>query len=1093
MTSARLYGELKGYELDVVRKRQELDQLLAEDSVDEISELEEVLHVKYMDIEEETQVLLSEDQTLVKTLEADEKRLEAEAAELEKGKQDLSNQIAVWENKVQEFEDQVHALNQSNDEFHWEKHVLIGDYEELHLKEYVRTQEERRDGLKRSIDDLHKKKDELKVKEEGLGEKLHQVDVNKARNELQLNQEKMQLNELIEEEDHLFEGVRVLEVGRDSLYDESFVTDQIEEVLAAKEERINHLIIEKAMTEQMMESLREGRLISLPEQVEVFLDDHDIDYRLGYQWLMEYEGERIGPEVYMDRINVLPYALIMDDSTYSRFQGLTKHYHMNMVLPIVSEGYIRACMSGNGSQVEGMTYHTAFDEGLLDAGNVDREIDELSARLKDIQEEMIRLGTSRGDYQTLLIRYRGFVASHEAQEIDDRKKRFLELEDQLAEAAAEIERIGGWKLECKEAVVALTREIEGLDRSLVDQLEVLSRYSQLAAAFEVIAEVKVGLSGAKKEIGVVAMSIQTNQAEVLRTQDRIRETRQRLIRHKEKIEDAGKQMEGFVLEREVDLVRTVSLFQESLEILLTRYETFSKALGERKSIEEALQVYQGQVKERRFKLDEIGLSEEEFGEVDYDELRYDEVYKRLIELEKAFSDLDGELKHEKGGLGELGRGLVELRNKVLSDHSKEELFDVKELILTDYRERKKENKYEWERLKEDKRLLADVLTEVARGMKEIYDEGQDGLDSLELPTDQVDELVPLYKVDVSRVEVNNAYTKVNRSLRSLIREVERLENEVKNAYMELKQTYSDKNELFQNLFTQLLKKESVVDHDFVMRVMRQTHEAIDRTLEKYETDIRLLGEKEGAIFDMVLSRVYNVYEELKELDQHSIIDLNGRRQKMLYIRLPKKETIDTSRLIAYMKDVLRVAKQRIENHEELELDRYLDNHLKLDQLLDHYIPIGSIGIQLSKIEQNKVSKMTWEEVGKASGGELFVSVFIVFSSLLSYTRGYRLGSKQQGKVLVMDNPFGPVSSEHLLTPLFNIAGTYDTQLICFTHINTSAITSQFDLIYSLRVIQEGGSGREHIQVDVAKNKEDGVEFVDTGKFEIGDGEQIGLL
>ncbi|SHI33339.1 hypothetical protein SAMN02745751_00045 [Dethiosulfatibacter aminovorans DSM 17477] len=51
---------------------------------------------------------------------------------------------------------------------------------------------------------------------------------------------------------------------------------------------------------------------------------------------------------------------------------------------------------------------------------------------------------------------------------------------------------------------------------------------------------------------------------------------------------------------------------------------------------------------------------------------------------------------------------------------------------------------------------------------------------------------------------------------------------------------------------------------------------------------------------------------------------------------------------------------------------------------------------------------------------MFVSVFVLFISLMSYTRGFHTGKKQQGKVIVMDNPFGPVSSGHLLEPLFKI-------------------------------------------------------------------------
>jgi hypothetical protein len=78
----------------------------------------------------------------------------------------------------------------------------------------------------------------------------------------------------------------------------------------------------------------------------------------------------------------------------------------------------------------------------------------------------------------------------------------------------------------------------------------------------------------------------------------------------------------------------------------------------------------------------------------------------------------------------------------------------------------------------------------------------------------------------------------------------------------------------------------------------------------------------------------------------------------------------------------------------------------------------------------------------------------------------------------------------LLEPLFKIAKTYDAQLICFTHINTSAITSQFDLIYSLRVVRDVGSSQEHVDVKLIKDLRSNEEYLESGLFETGDVEQL---
>ena len=49
--------------------------------------------------------------------------------------------------------------------------------------------------------------------------------------------------------------------------------------------------------------------------------------------------------------------------------------------------------------------------------------------------------------------------------------------------------------------------------------------------------------------------------------------------------------------------------------------------------------------------------------------------------------------------------------------------------------------------------------------------------------------------------------------------------------------------------------------------------------------------------------------------------------------------------------------------------------------------------------------------------------------------------------MIMDNPFGEISSPHLLKPMMEMAKKTNTQLICFTDHKGDAIYSCFDNIY----------------------------------------------
>ena len=60
--------------------------------------------------------------------------------------------------------------------------------------------------------------------------------------------------------------------------------------------------------------------------------------------------------------------------------------------------------------------------------------------------------------------------------------------------------------------------------------------------------------------------------------------------------------------------------------------------------------------------------------------------------------------------------------------------------------------------------------------------------------------------------------------------------------------------------------------------------------------------------------------------------------------------------------------------------------------------------------------------------------------------------KNEGKVLIMDNPFAQTNASHLLIPLMDMAKKSNTQLICLTGLGGESIYNRFDNIYVLNLI-----------------------------------------
>lgn len=86
-------------------------------------------------------------------------------------------------------------------------------------------------------------------------------------------------------------------------------------------------------------------------------------------------------------------------------------------------------------------------------------------------------------------------------------------------------------------------------------------------------------------------------------------------------------------------------------------------------------------------------------------------------------------------------------------------------------------------------------------------------------------------------------------------------------------------------------------------------------------------------------------------------------------------------------------------------------------------------IHLFKIEEQREYPITWADVARNSGGEGFLSAFIILSSLLCYMRrddSDFFADRNEGKVLVMDNPFAQTNAVHLLKPLMDMAKKTNT-------------------------------------------------------------------
>lgn len=314
--------------------------------------------------------------------------------------------------------------------------------------------------------------------------------------------------------------------------------------------------------------------------------------------------------------------------------------------------------------------------------------------------------------------------------------------------------------------------------------------------------------------------------------------------------------------------------------------------------------------------------------------------------------------------------------------------------------------------------------------------------------------------------------------------IENCIEKLKQAESKTKKYHSIELEPFRNthtLFTGTLDGIlSVIDnHDIAGDKYFTLYDRTEGDIKRYQDRIAqlavLLNDVEDSRKQLVtncLQRVGRLYENLTILSKKSTIQIGNAKKQMIRIDLPVIEPVSeqlAERINHYIteqvKKYLSEQDSSAKSHHE---------HLAIRRLLNCYIGKETIPIIVFKIDKNVQNSRyrSWQDALKAnSGGEQFVVLFSLIVSIMNYTRSLTSSLSTTSGVLILDNPFGPISSPHLLEPMFRIARHFHIQLICLTHLGTAAVTSFFDMVYQLRFKSLPLSNMEILEAEAKQHME----------------------
>ena len=241
-------------------------------------------------------------------------------------------------------------------------------------------------------------------------------------------------------------------------------------------------------------------------------------------------------------------------------------------------------------------------------------------------------------------------------------------------------------------------------------------------------------------------------------------------------------------------------------------------------------------------------------------------------------------------------------------------------------------------------------------------------------------------------------------------------------------------------------------------------------ISQIDTDLKEFHKTKDDLVHQCVIQGKQMYEGLMQLANNSKVSVQGRRRQMLRFDIPDavdenvaraniSAEIDkgTDEIVAGMADGAC---------SESDIRKTASGTVGSRRLLRRYINADNIVLKAFKIDRNPDNSgyRTWEQTQvNNSGAEKFVVYFAVILALMAYTRdGCDDTGGKNKSVLVLDNPFGPISSKHVLEPMFEISRNYNVQMICLSDISKSDIVTCFDLVIRAVVKQFALSSKEQL-------------------------------
>lgn len=794
--------------------------------------------------------------------------------------------------------------------------------------------------------------------------------------------------------------------------------------------------------------------LHIPTAAVVFLEEHSYEYDTCENYLLkQVRNEKISQEKCDDILAAnafIAYGLLMSEKQRDVLINSDLDYWLPFGVPIITYSEIEKVLSGENlnSRILALYSKKYFNDPSEFVFKLEQEIN-------DLNNNLILIKSSINVYNSDLKEIVDFAEKEKKNKSRLDEKVSLTREKVLLED--KIKKLEEESIKCKIKQSEIKIKIDNLSNAIKDAKFWLKSFDELLAGLKeekILNEESDELYSKLSELAIELASVKKAKNDCENKKHELIELQRLLKPEIQLMENAF----GFVKNAtEGDLIdgEWTSLYQE----LRTRLDSLNADIKQlRERIEEQNKFIENYNKQLNEKHNEYRISIEDYAEINYSDGKRD-IAKELVSRNKR------ELEQSRDNLtfisGEKGKceAAFETSRFKLKEFGNQAL--ERDKVGSDFETRLKTKAIEKSKIKFEQEENDKTYSDTDK----VWDYADRFLDGKPKPE-------KISVIDLKTINIRSEYNKLNKVYE---KESDKLKEAERQLLISIQTKGSKISEQLSLLGDSICKLSYLITNNpdgdrfyTISERLDNNIENVDKSINRIKSDLEDFEKSKEDLIRQCVLQAKRVYEGLKDIVNASRIKLNDDVSKhILRIDLPEFDVeISRGNIASEITKVTEELAGKMANGEDrAKLRTQAGRMVSSNRLLRIFLSKEHISLEAYKVDANpKFSTYRqWENTQiQNSGAEKFLAYFAIIVSIINYNRTKAGGfnSKDQRSVLILDNPFGPISSPHVLQPMFDMAEKLKVQLICFSNITKTDITSRFKVVIKAIVKQIAASNSE---------------------------------